>query len=37
MLGRSTLSSAGVLIDPAAQNIDSHEDDKSGEDKKEEE
>ena len=37
LLGRSTLSSAGVLIDPAAQNIDSHEDDKSGEDKKEEE
>ena len=37
LLGRSTLSSAGFLIDPSAQNIDSHEDDKSGEDKKEEE
>lgn len=33
LLGRSTLSSAGVLIDPAAQNIDKHTD----EEKKEEE
>jgi ribosomal protein S6--L-glutamate ligase len=31
LLGRSTLSSAGVLIDPASQNIDTHSDEQNKE------